>query len=50
MNLNIEIEFCTNCHMHSWCSQHDENKYEFHFEKIKSLILNDLEEDEHVTI
>ena len=44
MNLLIEIEFCRNCSLHSWCSHHDEVKYIDYYEqiskKITSLISN----------
>lgn len=38
MNLLIEIEYCRNCSLHSWCSHHDEVKYIDYFEQISKKI------------
>ena len=39
MQLSVEIEYCVNCFQHSWCSQHDEEKYRFYFEQVRDAIL-----------
>ncbi len=36
--LNVEVETCTDCHLHSWCSRHDESKYAEHFDRLKKKL------------
>ena len=40
--LYVEVECCTDCHLHSWCSRHDEDKYKDHFEKLKTKLASSL--------
>lgn len=37
-NLLIEVEACTNCSTHSWCSRHDETKYNEFYEHLKGKV------------
>jgi hypothetical protein len=37
-HLTVVVETCTDCHLHSWCSRHDETKYWEYYEKLKEKI------------
>lgn len=37
-SLTVEVEACSDCHLHAWCSRHDESKYIEHFDRLKSKI------------
>jgi hypothetical protein len=37
-NLLIEVEACTNCSTHSWCSRHNEIKYDEFYEQLKNKV------------
>lgn len=43
----VEIEICTNCKSHAWCTRHDEKKYEGIFEEILKAVAA---KDPHVKI
>lgn len=36
--LCVEVECCTDCHLHSWCSRHEEAKYTDHFSRLESKL------------
>ena len=42
MSLTVEIEYCKNCHLHSWCSRHDEIKYIDFFEQLSKRIIDEV--------
>ena len=50
MQLVVNIEYCTNCRMHGWCSQHDEYKYLFYFQKIKETVTERLKLGQNIII
>lgn len=34
----VEIEICSNCKSHSWCTRHDEKRYEGIFDEISKAV------------
>lgn len=44
MSLLVEIELCRNCHLHSWCSRHDEVKYIDYYEQLAQRIITAIPE------
>ena len=36
MMVEIEIECCVDCHLHNWCSRHNEDKYHEFYERIET--------------
>ena len=50
MQLEVSIEYCINCRMHGWCSQHDEYKYLFYFQKIKETVTERLKLGENIIV
>lgn len=34
----VEVETCMDCHLHSWCSRHDEAKYIEHFDRLRTKL------------
>ena len=39
-NLVIDVEICSGCKSHQWCTRHDEKKYEGIFEEVRKAILD----------
>lgn len=39
-----------NCYQHAWCSQHDEYKYLFHFEKIREAVLQRVQLGDNIIV
>lgn len=37
--LYVEVETCTDCHLHSWCSRHDESKYIEHYDRLSTKLV-----------
>ena len=48
--MKVEIEYCTNCSQHSWCSHHDEYKYQLYFQKVKVAIQQSIQQGEEIEI
>ena len=46
-SITVEIEICTNCKSHAWCTRHDEKKYEGIFEEIRKAV-NAKDSDIHI--
>lgn len=37
-SITIDVETCHDCHLHQWCSQHNERKYQEYYNNLKSRV------------
>ena len=42
MSVNIKIDYCFNCHLHTWCTRHNEAQYADYYKKVRDAIIKDI--------